>query len=218
MMLKSPLFRFFAPLLAALLLSACAGAPPPVIEENPVEDGGVQLILDPVDLWGGGTATGEQQTRTVGGQTITFRVYEERGFFERAYVRLGLFWDSRRKSRIYMPVVIVGNPSVKVLAAYFKTDGERVQLRPAGEDFQFTAPMRLMDGGSIHSTGAFILPAEVLAKVGDAEKAEVFLRTDQGDLWLDFAVARGIGYRDHVLLASAKYQFAEFYRRVRARL
>ena len=95
------------------MLSACgggaafSGAKTAAIEKR---DNGkdVELILHPVPVWDGGGAV-SQTVALDGGGDIVVRV-RSTGILDRAYVRMGLFWHSRREI-IFVPVEVLGPPA-----------------------------------------------------------------------------------------------------------
>lgn len=212
--------RFLPLLLAVLLLPACGGGAGmggalPVIDEKTSEAGDSSLALDPLDVWGDGDA-GNQEAHTLDGDDELIVRVREKEWLEHASVRLGLYWDSRRNARVYLPVVIAGGPPVELRAAYFQTDGNKVPLQLAGRDFRFKPVKRMLDREDRLYSGAFILPADALGRVAGAKDVWVSLQTNRGELRVNLAVVTGRDKAD--LRNSGKYQFAEFYRRMQARL
>ena len=225
--------RGFFALLLPLALAACAGGnlgaefdnlnlnfggAPAGISETALEGGGVRLVLEPVEVWDDEGA-GELQLLPVadGGEEMTFRL-RETDVFHPAWVRLGLYWDSRY-DRVYMPAVIVGGPPVKIKQAQLRVDGRREVLHLT-DKLNFTPAGGGGGGGLLGSaqkmySGVFVFTPETLARLATAKgDAHVVVSTNRGGLRVNLAIAGGDS--PAALAATGKYQFAQFYRRMQA--
>lgn len=171
--------------------------------------GHAELVLEAVDVWGADVAGAPEALEVDGGERM-FRVLEDANF-ERAWVRLGLFWHSLQKF-VMLPVVVAG-PAVEVSQVRVMADGERWTLKPA-ENFSFTPGRRPFDKEL--SAGVFVLPFEALERMAGAEEVEVVVVTNRGGLRVHPNVVAGRGEAD--LRASALLKFAEFWRRREALL
>ena len=187
-----------------LMLPACITPPPAAIEEIADEKGNVELILEAIEVWDDDGAS-EPQEYTVNDRGMTFRVRDTS--FANAWVRLGLFWHSKQK-RIHMPIVIAGGPPVTIQKVRLEAGRSAAVLRQA-KNFEFTPGKRAFDKELYSAT--FTLSPKLLAKVGESDNVYVSIYTQRGVLRANLAVASG-GDTDS-LVATAKYQFSEFYRR-----
>lgn len=193
---------------AVFLLSSCVLAPVAEIAELADDEGNVELILEPVDVWDNGDA-GDAETFTVNEQQLSFRVRSAE-LLDQAWVRLGLFWHSRQDN-IQMPLVIVGGPPVTIRRVQIQAGRSRETLQPA-KNFNFTAGKRPLDD-VLHS-GAFSITPEMLSAIAEADDVYVTILTSRGVLRVNLAVVTGSS--DNQLASSAKYQFADFSRRQQA--
>lgn len=184
---------------------------PQAVTERTNDNGTLELILEPLDVWDAQGA-GKLEPLAVGNEKVFFRLREVESF-DRAWVRLGLYWNARL-SRVHMPIVIVGGPPVRVQKVRIEADGHRETLE-LSRNFQFTPAKRMFEkDGELH-TGAVSLSPETLARIAAAREVVVTLSTNRGNLRVNLSVVTSTDTA--ALTASSKYQFAQFHRRMRAR-
>ena len=200
-------------ILAAAMLSACgggaafSGAKTAAIEKR---DNGkdVELILHPVPVWDGGGAV-SQTVALDGGGDIVVRV-RSTSILDRAYVRMGLFWHSRREI-IFVPVEVLGPPAklrrVRIVA------GDHVAVLQPAQGFHFAPgrPRVKLLGGKKPSTAAFEMTPETLAAIASSARAEAVIETNRGNLAV--ALDAATGESAAAAAASAKRQFGLFLER-----
>ena len=201
-------FRAIFILSACALLSACGGghllSSGEMAEVRHRQDGGNhELIIEPVDFWDKENAA-PPEAITVGGREISVRL-RKIGPFERAWVRAGLFWHSKMKDNVYLPVV-VANQKVKIERVQIYIDGQQAALLARAKNFQFTPAKRSFDKELV--SGAFVLPIGVLEQMTTAERAEILVQTNRGDLKVDLSIVTG--KTPTQLQKSGKHLFAEF--------
>lgn len=205
--------RFFALLAAPLLLTACASifvSQFTAIEEFTGDDDSIKLVLEPLDIWDGEGA-GALEEFTINGSTTELRLRAD-SLFDQAWLRAGLFWDSRRKDGVIMPLVIASGPPVTFLKVRVDTDNRRYFL-DAAENFTFVPGKRPFDKELYH--GAFALDTKILADIVSSKDIHITVQTSRGGLTANLAVVSDDD--SSTLATNAKYQFAEFHRRLQAR-
>lgn len=218
--MRSGLRRLLAVMLSATLtlaLAACSGEigslnlggglPLTAIQQNQDDEGNVELLLEPVDVWDDQGALEAEQIE-VSGKTLYFRM-RNKDIFENAWVRVGLFWHTKL-NRIYMPVVVSG-PPVEITRIRVTAD-ESSEILEKATNFNFEPGKRPFDKEL--SSGVFTMSPSILATVTDAENFYVDVITNRGQLRVNLSAVTD--RTASTLTASAKYQFAEFYRRQQA--
>ena len=195
---------------AVFALGGCAGALEggltPVEDVTVTPDGAAaQVMLEPVDVWddeGAGGATSAE----VDGRTLQVRK-RSRALFRQAWVRLGLYWNSKRPDDVFIAAVALG-PEVEVRALRMEIDGRAVNLEKTG-DFHFIPGKRGVFDTREKHVGSFIADVGWLREVvGSRSSAVVALETSRGVLAGDVNVVAGDLESD--LRKSAKNKFAAF--------
>ena len=166
---------------------------------------GTRVMLEPADVWddeGAGAAV----AATVDGRTLHVRK-REKGWIQQSWMRLGLYWSSRRPGSVYVAALALG-PSVEVRGLRVDVGGRTVRL-PRTDDFHFIPGQRgFLDGREKHA-GAFEADASLIREMTEARGAvAIYLETNRGALAGDLSVVAGDDEKD--LRASAKNRFAEF--------
>lgn len=204
----------FAALLfgASVFLAGCGGAleggltPPEAVSTTDTAEGdATQVMLEPVDIWDAEGA-GEPSVANADGRELHVR---KRGgaLFKQAWIRLGLYWNSKRPDDIFIGAVALG-PEVQIKSLQMDIDGRKVRLEPTG-DFSFVPGKRGIFDTQERHVGSFIADAEWLRSVVQARRtAAVHLETSRGVLVGDLNVVSGDNEND--LRNSAKSRFAEF--------
>lgn len=204
--------RFIGLLLTAALLSGCGVSLPtplapsagaPEIQRSTNDAGDVELILDPVDVWEE-KGLGSPFVNKEVGDGLTFRK-RPKEIFERTWVRLGLFWHSRRDDVILTAVIY--QPSIKFRRLQVFTAAGTTALTPA-TDFSFTPPKGFLDRDV--SSAVFSMPPSLLQDIADGETS-VAISTNRGSLRVNLSAV--VGDSPTVLRQSAKYLFAAFAKR-----
>ena len=197
---------------ASALSAGCGGAleggltPPEAVSTSDTAAGdATQVMLEPVDIWDAEGA-GEPSVVKSGGRELHVR---KRGaaLFKRAWMRLGLYWNSKRPNDIFIGAVALG-PEVQIKSLQMDIDGRKVRLEPTG-DFNFVPGKRGVFDTQERHVGSFIANAEWLRSVVQARRSvAVHLETSRGVLLGDLNVVAGDNEND--LRNSAKSRFAEF--------
>ena len=197
---------------SAALAGGCGGALQggltPVDElttSTTAEGDAVQVMLEPVDVWDEEGAAAAAVAE-VDGRKIYVR---KRGnaLFKRTWIRLGLYWNSKRPNDIFVGAVALG-PAVEVRALRMEIDGRTVTLKPT-RDFSFIPGKRGVFDGGDKSAGSFIADADWLRDVVQSRSsAKVSLETSRGALTGDLNVV--VGDSQSALRKSAKNMFAAF--------
>lgn len=200
------------PFLFAGGLSACGGELPlgelgaqfgggeaPQVQKN--EDGeNVEMILHPVAVWDEQKTTPSQPVN-IDGREVFVR-FRKNDFLERPFVRVGLFWHSR-KEKVFVPIVVLG-PPVKIRAVEVRAGGNFALLRRA-ENFNFTPAQSKWDGEI--SSAAFEMKPSMLRAIADEKTAYMRIKTNRGDLHLGLDVAGG---GEAEVRGNARYLFMQF--------
>lgn len=198
-------------LLLAALLSACSGdiaqltqigtpAAPPIEQKTNGES--TEIILHPVAVWEEANAAASQQV-SVDGHVVKVR-RRSGDFWDKAFVRAGLFWHSR-KNNIFVPVVVLG-PPVKIRQVEIRA-GNRVSLLRRAANFKFT-PSGSQLAKDKQSSAAFEMKPEMLAQIVTGETAHMVVRTNRGNLHLGLDVVNGDS--PSVVRGNARYLFSRF--------
>ena len=197
---------------ASALSAGCGGAleggltPPEAVSTSDTAAGdATQVMLEPVDIWDAEGA-GEPSVVKSGGRELHVR---KRGaaLFKRAWMRLGLYWNSKRPNDIFIGAVALG-PEVQVSALRMNIDGRNVRL-DSTRDFSFVPGKRGVFDTQERHVGSFVADADWLRSVVGARRSvEVRLETSRGVLVGDLNVVSGDNESD--LRNSAKSRFAEF--------
>ena len=149
----------------------------------------MELILHPVPVWDGGGAV-SQTVALDGGGDIVVRV-RSTSILDRAYVRMGLFWHSRREI-IFVPVEVLGPPAKTAAGA----DCPRATMsRCCNRRRAFILPpaVRALNywAEKKPSTAAFEMTPETLAAIATAARAEAVIETNRGNLAVALDAATG---------------------------
>ena len=198
---------------ASVFLAGCGGAleggltPPEAVSTTDTAEGdATQVMLEPVDIWDAEGAGESSVATTLDGRELHVR---KRGgaLFKRAWIRLGLYWNSKRPKDIFVGAVALG-PEVQIKSLQMDIDGRKVRLESTG-DFSFVPGKRGIFDTQERHVGSFIANAEWLRSVVQARRSvAVHLETSRGVLVGDLNVVAGDNERD--LRNSAKSRFAEF--------
>ena len=216
-MLFARAFKTTCLLLAVpLLLAGCTTLPRSVTTlsaeigverfEDP-ETGKIELLLEPIDVWNDKGAKPAEEI-SINDHSLYFRL-RETDTFEQAWVRLGLFWHSSQE-KIILPIVITG-PPVTIRKVHIKADRSSATLKLA-KNFNFAPAERAFDKKL--SSAAFTISPNTLAALVKAKNGFINIVTNRGGLQVNLSVVPKLGEND--LIVSAKYQFADFYRRHQA--
>lgn len=170
-----------------------------IIENS--KDGSTELILHPVDIWDS-EGGGETFTETVDGHELHFR-HRPSSTFERAWVRVGLFWHSKSK-KIFVPVAVVG-PDVEIKQMQLVIDSKRNLLGKA-KNFNFSPEKRPLDRRV--SGSAFTMTPRTLRTMIAAKEPHIIIGTNRGNLRVDLSAVPS--REQSALTDSAMYLFAEF--------
>ena len=200
---------FAAVLLAgsAALTAGCGGlAPVDELTTSTVPEGdAVQVMLEPVDVWDVKDAPAASVAE-VDGRKIHVRK-RSGGLLEKSWVRLGLYWNSKRPNDIFIGAVALG-PKVEVRALRMEIDGEAVDLKKT-DDFSFVPGKRGAFDTEEKHLGSFVADIDWLrAAVQSRHSVVVALETNRGILAGDLNVVAGDS--ENALRKSAKNMFAAF--------
>ena len=205
--------RFFA-LLPALVLAACTdeisrlgqiGAPPPAIEQK-TDGRDTEIILHPVAVWEERDA-GDSRQVSVDGHVAQVRP-RSGGFWDKSFVRTGLFWHSR-KDNIFVPVVVLG-PTAKINQVEMRA-GNRTALLRRADNFKFTPGGEKSKKGG-QSAAAFEMKPEMLAAIVNGDTAHMIIHTNRGNLHLGLDVVKNDS--PSAVRENARYLFARFAEKV----
>jgi len=196
---------------ALMMLSGCGsislsgGAASVRHAEN--DKGDVELVLDPVDLWDA-KGLGKPFRADDIDKNLQFRK-RNKELLERAWVRLGLFWHSRRDDIVLTAVIY--QPSVTIRQMTLLVNGKKYPVLPA-QGFNFTPPKGLFDKDA--SAAAFSLPPTFLYEIVAGGETSFVLDTNRGTLRVNLSAV--VDDSPQALRRSANYLFAEFARKQRA--
>ena len=192
---------------SAALTAGCGGLTPvDELTTSTVPAGdAVQVMLEPVDVWDVKDAPAASVAE-VDGRKIHVRK-RSGGLLEKSWMRLGLYWNSKRPNDIFIGAVALG-PEVEVRALRMEIDGEAVNLEKTG-DFSFVPGKRgVLDTEEKH-LGSFVADIDWLRSVVQSRRSVVVaLETNRGVLAGDLNVVAGDS--ENALRKSAKNMFAAF--------
>ena len=194
---------------ALMVLSGCSsfsltGSGGAHIQRTDDVNGGVQLVLDPVDVWSEAGLGQPFKSDEIGGN-LQFR---KRGkeMLERAWVRLGMFWNSRRDDIVLTAVVY--QPAVTIRQMTILINGKKYPVLPA-QGFRFSPPQGAFDKDA--SAAAFSMPPSFLYEIVDGGETAFVLSTNRGVLRVNLTAV--VDDSPQGLRRSANYLFSEFHRK-----
>ncbi|MGI9306511.1 MAG: hypothetical protein ACR2P5_04320 [Gammaproteobacteria bacterium] len=164
--------------------------------------GNMEMILHPVAVWDEKDVAAPHKVE-IGGREVFVRL---RGgdFWDKPFVRAGLFWNARREN-IYLPVAVFG-PPVDIRGLEIRAGNSRATLRRAGDEFNYT-PAGSWDSAET-SSAAFELKPKMLRAVAAADFAQLIIKTNRGNLHLGLDVVGDDS--EESVRRNARYLFALF--------
>ncbi len=210
------IFNILVLLLATILLSACAeqfaelnlnvggGEPDVLIKRFDGENNDVELRLDPVYVWD--NINVESEKVKVDGRELYVRKRPSGGIFERAWVRLGVFWHSKT-DYVFIPIVVLGSP-VEIRGLLINSGQSRASLKKA-DNIKFKPGSKMFDSDNKKSSAVFKMSLKVFKTITSAKKTQVVIQTNRGNLAVGLDVVTGDSTDD--LRTNAKNLIVQFH-------